>query len=129
MNDMAASSQSMCPLAPKPCVTPVGFACCQVAVGVGTLAGSTIMLLTIAWGGSLLAGRCDLNDSVSHRRPNMSYLPSFSLTYLNRAVPRGCCGLGGGAVYVAAIHLPAGVMRQCWKDRADGAFGVRRGWQ
>eukprot|EP01023_Acetabularia_acetabulum_P040635 TRINITY_DN3939_c0_g1_i2.p1 TRINITY_DN3939_c0_g1~~TRINITY_DN3939_c0_g1_i2.p1 ORF type:complete len:531 (-),score=102.84 TRINITY_DN3939_c0_g1_i2:1617-3209(-) len=32
----------------------------QVAVGVGTLAGSTIMLLTIAWGGSLILGRCDI---------------------------------------------------------------------
>lgn len=36
----------------------------QVAVGVGTLAGSTIMLLTIAWGGSVCAGRCDIGPSV-----------------------------------------------------------------
>jgi len=35
-----------------------------VAVGVGTLAGSTVMLLTLAWGGSVLAGRCDLDDQV-----------------------------------------------------------------
>lgn len=35
----------------------------QVAVGVGTLAGSTIMLLTIASGGSLLLGRCDISPS------------------------------------------------------------------
>ena len=34
----------------------------QVNVGIGTLAGSTIMLLTVAWGGSLIAGRCDLDD-------------------------------------------------------------------
>lgn len=33
----------------------------QVAVGLGTLAGSTVMLLTLAWGGSVLAGRCDLD--------------------------------------------------------------------
>ena len=32
----------------------------QVAVGVGTLAGSTVMLLSIAWGGSLILGRCDI---------------------------------------------------------------------
>jgi hypothetical protein len=32
----------------------------QVEVGVGTLAGSTIMLLSIAWGGSLIVGRCDI---------------------------------------------------------------------
>lgn len=36
----------------------------QVAVGVGTLAGSTIMLLTITWAGSLLCARCDLNSQV-----------------------------------------------------------------
>jgi hypothetical protein len=29
----------------------------------GTLAGSTIMLLTVAWGGSLLAGRCDIGPN------------------------------------------------------------------
>ena len=28
--------------------------------GMGTLAGSTVMLLSIAWGGSLMVGRCDL---------------------------------------------------------------------
>lgn len=39
----------------------------QVAVGVGTLAGSTIMLLTVAWGGSVLAGRCDIGPSVRAR--------------------------------------------------------------
>ena len=33
----------------------------QVVVGIGTLAGSTIMLLSIAWGGSLVVGRCDLD--------------------------------------------------------------------
>ena len=30
----------------------------------GTLAGSTIMLLSLTWGGCLLYGRCDLNDRV-----------------------------------------------------------------
>ena len=34
----------------------------QVSVGMGTLAGSTVMLLTIAWGGSLILGRCDLSS-------------------------------------------------------------------
>jgi Ca2+/Na+ antiporter len=34
----------------------------NVAVGVGTLAGSTIMLLTIAWFGSMMVGRCDFNE-------------------------------------------------------------------
>jgi len=34
----------------------------QLSVGVGTLAGSTIMLLTVPWLGGLILGRCDLRD-------------------------------------------------------------------
>jgi len=34
----------------------------QLSVGVGTLAGSTIMLLTVPWASCLLVGRCDIND-------------------------------------------------------------------
>lgn len=33
----------------------------EVLVGVGVLAGSTSMVLTVAWAGSLVAGRCDLS--------------------------------------------------------------------
>ncbi|CAH3015951.1 unnamed protein product [Porites evermanni] len=33
----------------------------KLSVGMGTLAGSTIMLLTAAWAGSLVIGKCDLN--------------------------------------------------------------------
>ncbi len=32
-------------------------------MGIGTLAGSTIMLLSIAWGGSLIVGRCDIGPN------------------------------------------------------------------
>jgi hypothetical protein len=35
----------------------------QVAVGVGTLAGSTILLLSVATGASLVLGRCDINEA------------------------------------------------------------------
>ena len=35
----------------------------QVNVGMGTLAGSTVMLLTIAYGGGILLGRCDRNPT------------------------------------------------------------------
>merc|ERR1712227_1146260 len=35
----------------------------RVAVGVGTLAGSTIMLLTIPLSGCLFVGRCDLDEN------------------------------------------------------------------
>jgi len=34
----------------------------QLSVGMGTLAGSTIMLLTVPWAASLWVGRCDMNE-------------------------------------------------------------------
>ncbi|XP_017980673.1 PREDICTED: uncharacterized protein LOC18594115 [Theobroma cacao] len=37
----------------------------QVSVGMGMLAGSTIMFLTVVWGSCVAVGRCDLRDSVA----------------------------------------------------------------
>ena len=37
----------------------------QVSVGMGLLAGSTVMLLTIIWGSCVIVGKCDLVDSVA----------------------------------------------------------------
>ncbi|KAI8469986.1 MAG: hypothetical protein J3K34DRAFT_422230 [Monoraphidium minutum] len=34
----------------------------QLAIGMGTLAGSTVLLLSLAWGISVILGRCDLAD-------------------------------------------------------------------
>lgn len=40
---------------------PIEDAQRKLSVGMGTLAGSTIMLLTAAWAGSVVIGRCDLD--------------------------------------------------------------------
>ena len=48
---------------------PVGnchIPCLQISIGIGTLAGSSIMLLTVAWAGSVWLGRCDLKKDVRH---------------------------------------------------------------
>ncbi|OMO74858.1 Calcium-binding EF-hand [Corchorus capsularis] len=37
----------------------------QVSVGMGLLAGSTVMLLTVIWGSCVVVGRSDLRDSVA----------------------------------------------------------------
>ncbi|KAJ7948715.1 Calcium-binding EF-hand [Quillaja saponaria] len=37
----------------------------QVSVGMGLLAGSTVLLLTIIWGTCVIVGKCDLEDSVA----------------------------------------------------------------
>ncbi|XP_020620735.1 uncharacterized protein LOC110058423 [Orbicella faveolata] len=59
----------------------------KLSVGMGTLAGSTIMLLTAAWAGSLAIGKCDLNaydeaiegsgyGKISCNRQGVTILPS-----------------------------------------------------
>uniref|UniRef100_A0A5B7A0T4 EF-hand domain-containing protein n=1 Tax=Davidia involucrata TaxID=16924 RepID=A0A5B7A0T4_DAVIN len=37
----------------------------QVSVGMGLLAGSTVMLLTVIWGTCVLVGKCDLHESIA----------------------------------------------------------------
>ncbi|GMP53059.1 hypothetical protein CsSME_00018647 [Camellia sinensis var. sinensis] len=37
----------------------------QVSVGMGLLAGSTVMLLTVIWGTCVIVGKCDLHDSIA----------------------------------------------------------------
>ena len=58
----------------------------QVNVGIGTLAGSTIMLLTVAWGGSLIAGRCDLDEKVCPLACCLAGLDTLQMSCLCNAV-------------------------------------------
>ncbi|KAH6788715.1 sodium/calcium exchanger family protein / calcium-binding EF hand family protein [Perilla frutescens var. frutescens] len=37
----------------------------QVSVGMGLLAGSTVMLLTVIWGSCIIVGKCDLEDNLA----------------------------------------------------------------
>ncbi|KAI8552488.1 hypothetical protein RHMOL_Rhmol06G0270500 [Rhododendron molle] len=37
----------------------------QVSIGMGLLAGSTVMLLTIIWGTCVIVGKCDIQDSIA----------------------------------------------------------------
>jgi Ca2+/Na+ antiporter len=66
----------------------------QVSVGMGLLAGSTVMLLTVIWGSCVIVGKCDLVDSKAvdstdtkgYSLTGMSFRFSFSLliTYENQ---------------------------------------------
>lgn len=52
----------------------------QVSVGMGLLAGSTVMLLTVIWGTCIVVGKCDLEngvavDSTDTKRFNLTGLP------------------------------------------------------
>ncbi|XP_042502305.1 sodium/calcium exchanger NCL-like isoform X2 [Macadamia integrifolia] len=37
----------------------------QVLIGMGLLAGSTVMLLTLLWGSCVIVGKCDIEDSIA----------------------------------------------------------------
>lgn len=62
----------------------------QVSVGMGLLAGSTVMLLTVIWGTCVVVGKCDIQNSVAIDGKDTQ---GFSLTglafHLNLAKP--CC--------------------------------------
>jgi hypothetical protein len=47
----------------------------SLSVGIGALAGSTIMLLTVPWGLSVFAGRVDIHDG---NRPNYTKRPKLT---------------------------------------------------
>ncbi|KAK9285462.1 hypothetical protein L1049_024655 [Liquidambar formosana] len=49
----------------------------QVSVGMGLLAGSTVMLLTLLWGSCVVVGKCDLVDSIAKDSQDTK---GFSLT-------------------------------------------------
>ncbi|OAY28735.1 sodium/calcium exchanger NCL [Manihot esculenta] len=51
----------------------------QVSVGMGLLAGSTVMLLTFIWGSCIVVGKCDLRDT-DHVAINGKNTRGFSLT-------------------------------------------------
>ncbi|RVW46750.1 Sodium/calcium exchanger NCL2 [Vitis vinifera] len=49
----------------------------QVSIGMGLLAGSTVMLLTILWGSCIIVGKCDIENSVA---TDLKDTRGFSLT-------------------------------------------------
>lgn len=52
----------------------------QVSVGMGLLAGSTVMLLTLAWGTCVIVGKCDIENSLAVDSKDTK---GFSLTGLS----------------------------------------------
>lgn len=80
----------------------------QVAVGIGTLAGSTIMLLTITWGGSLLYGRCDLDSqkkAIDNKLTNRWSLKSGVTT--DRFTPLNAVLMGATVLLYLIIQVPS----------------------
>lgn len=81
----------------------------EVAVGMGTLAGSTVMLLTIAWGGSVILGRCDLDASGSAVNKTLTKPFEWSATGVtsDKATPFNAVIMVATSVLYFTVQVPA----------------------
>ncbi len=89
----------------------------KMAVGVGALAGSTIMLLTIPWFLSILGGRVDINPQTGqpqYNRPRDSKLSSsntcslkLSGVYSSAQVRQNAVFMMGSAMLYMMVQVPA----------------------
>ncbi|KIY91568.1 hypothetical protein MNEG_16396, partial [Monoraphidium neglectum] len=83
----------------------------EISVGMGTLAGSTVMLLTIVWGGSVLLGRCDLDDVTGAQRDRTRTRPWFDLVNTgvstDAATPRSAWAMLAAAGLFVVVQASA----------------------
>ncbi|GBF88403.1 hypothetical protein Rsub_01115 [Raphidocelis subcapitata] len=81
----------------------------QLAVGMGTLAGSTVLLLSLGWGLSVLLGRCDLSES--GRALDKTLTRGFDLNRTGVTteddVRRGALILAASALLYGIVQVPA----------------------
>jgi len=66
----------------------------QVSVGMGLLAGSTVLLLTIIWGTCVIVGKCDIENSIAidsrdTRGFSLTGMPFETVHYLNLNIKFG----------------------------------------
>lgn len=54
----------------------------QVSVGMGLLAGSTVMLLTSIWGTCIVVGKCDLQNLVAQDNKDTKGFHLIGITFL-----------------------------------------------
>ena len=87
-------------------------------VGMGVLAGSTSMVLTVVWGGSLLCGRCDLEEGRGGAlvAQDKKLTRPWDLFTTGEGARRGSQGSqGGGGRGAVEGLLVAGGSRQAWE--------------
>ncbi|GBF91924.1 hypothetical protein Rsub_04648 [Raphidocelis subcapitata] len=99
----------------------------EISVGMGTLAGSTVMLLTIVWGGSVLFGRCDLDESTGLQHDKRLSRPWFDLVRTgvstDTATPRCAWAMLGAALLYLIVQLPYTLLRHPKHSTAPALAG------
>ena len=86
----------------------------DVSVGVGTLAGSTILLLTIVWGGSTYLGRCDLDSNNESINKVLTDPFAFNRTGVTSSTStmRNALIMILTAIPMLVVQLPASLVRK-----------------
>jgi hypothetical protein len=75
----------------------------------GTLAGSTVLLLSLAWGGSLWLGRCDLNDKGTAIDKKLTPGKGWSDTgvTVDEDVRKGALIMAASVLLYGSVQIPA----------------------
>jgi len=100
----------------------------QISVGIGALAGSTIMLLTIPWALSIYSGRVDIVDGNPMYKKNPKLTPglSFSKTLtetgvsLSKEIRHGGIIMALTTIPYFIIQIPALFLRGSNREIAEG---------
>lgn len=90
--------------------------CPQIAVGMGTLAGSTVMLLTIVWGGSILLGRCDLDEQSGLQRDKTRTRKWYDLKLTGVSTDAATPRCAWAMLASACLYLVAQVGAHAWRN-------------
>jgi hypothetical protein len=85
----------------------------------GTLAGSTVMLVTLVWGGSVLLGRCDLDRSSGLQRDKRRTRPWWDLVATGVSTDAATPRCAWAMIWTAGLYLVVQVRRTL------GGGGVR----
>jgi Ca2+/Na+ antiporter len=99
-----------------------------LSVGVGALAGSTIMLLTVPWALSIYAGRVDLKDGKPDymAKPKLSTYSTLTEDFKNTGVTLSQAVRHGGIIMAATtlpyflIQVPAAFLHGPTEEVAEG---------
>lgn len=81
----------------------------QLAVGIGTLAGSSILLLSLGWGLSVLLGRCDLDpegNMINKRLTRGGDLLTTGVS-TDSEVPKGALVMAVTVLLYGTVQVPA----------------------
>lgn len=107
----------------------------QIAVGMGTLAGSTILLLTVTWGGCLVVGRCDLVETAPRgalrAKNKVLTVPWFGRKFLTRtgvttdaATRHNVWAMLGSVFLYLVIQIPSAFGHHHSKRAAFATFAL-----